>query len=95
VAAVVEQAAQYLSPKSRLATSLQAWFVGEFGASRFYVGKMGTVVLMLVISVLGFSAGVMLGVLSCWAVAIWALIDFIVAVTGNFRDSQGKIVKKW
>jgi len=56
---------------------------------------MGTVVLMLVISVLGFSAGIMLGVLSCWAAAIWSLIDFVVAVTGNFRDSQGKIIKKW
>jgi hypothetical protein len=29
------------------------------------------------------------------AVWIWALIDFIIAVTGNFRDSQGKIIKKW
>jgi len=95
VAAVAEQAAQDLSPKSRLATSLQAWFVGECGARRFYAGKMGTAVLMLIIGVLGFSAGIMLGVLSCWVVAIWALIDFIVAVTGNFRDSQGKIIKKW
>jgi len=30
-----------------------------------------------------------------FAVGIWALIDFIIAVTGNFRDSQGKPIKKW
>ena len=29
------------------------------------------------------------------AAGIWSLIDFIIAVTGNFRDSQGKIIKKW
>jgi len=26
---------------------------------------------------------------------IWSLIDFIIAVTGNFKDSQGKIIQKW
>jgi TM2 domain-containing membrane protein YozV len=26
---------------------------------------------------------------------IWSLIDFIIAVTGNFKDKQGKPIKKW
>jgi hypothetical protein len=26
---------------------------------------------------------------------VWMVIDFIIAVTGNFKDSQGKIIKKW
>jgi hypothetical protein len=29
------------------------------------------------------------------AVGIWSLIDFIIAVTGNFKDSQGRTIKKW
>lgn len=29
------------------------------------------------------------------AVGIWALIDFIIAVTGNFKDVEGKIIRKW
>ena len=29
------------------------------------------------------------------AAGIWSLIDFIIAVTGNFKDNQGKPIKKW
>ena len=29
------------------------------------------------------------------AAGIWSLIDFIIAVTGNFKDSQGKPITKW
>ena len=29
------------------------------------------------------------------AVGIWALVDFIIAVTGGFHDSQGKPIRKW
>jgi hypothetical protein len=30
-----------------------------------------------------------------FAVWIWMVVDFIMAVTGNFKDSQGKIIRKW
>lgn len=46
-----------VSPKSRLATSLLAWFLGQFGAHRFYAGRAVTAVLML-------SMGILSGV--CW-----------------------------
>jgi len=115
-AAVVGQpeAIGEVSPKSRLATSLLAWFLGIFGAHRFYTGKIGTGVIMLI---LGIGAGLcwfggFLGVLDedrvepvfgLWLIAgvlyfavwIWMVIDFIMAVTGNFKDSQGKPIKKW
>jgi hypothetical protein len=42
-----------ISQKSRLATTLLAWFLGEFGAHRFYLGKTGTAVLMLILSIIG------------------------------------------
>ena len=48
----VGQSAADVSPKSRLATSLLAWFLGHFGAHRFYTGKIGTAVMMLVMGVL-------------------------------------------
>jgi hypothetical protein len=108
------QATEEVSPKSRLATSLLAWFLGVFGVHRLYTGKIGTGVIMLL---LGVGAGLcwlggFLGVLDedraeplfgLWLIAgalyfavwIWMVIDFIMAVTGNFKDSQGKIIKKW
>jgi len=112
-----------ISPKSRLAATLLAWFLGTFGAHRFYLGKMGTAVVMLVLGIGGWIAygigiggalgmdsgmwltsedvlaellvplviaGVFLG-----AVGIWAFIDFILAVSGNMRDKEGKLIKKW
>ena len=115
VGLVVEEAAGDVSPKSRLATALLScpWLmVGLFGAHRFYTGKVGTAVVMLLIGIatLICQFGAMftsmatpyedelpplwflfwgLSMLLGAAVWIWALIDFIMAVTGNFRDSQG------
>ena len=54
-----------VSPKSRLVVTLLAWFLGVFGAHRFYLGKIGTALLML------FTLG---------GLGIWALVDFIFAV---------------
>ena len=69
-----------ISPKSRLAVALFAWFLGEFGAHRFYLGKIGTAIAML------FTFG---------GLGIWALIDFILAVSGNMKDKEGKLIKDW
>jgi hypothetical protein len=116
--------AEEVSQKSRLAVTLLSCpvlYVGLFGAHRFYMGKIKTAVLMLL---LGVAAAIcyfsymavffttfmefdeaepplvmflILGLswLFGMAVGIWALIDFIIAVTGNFKDSQGKPIKKW
>ena len=69
-----------VSPKSRLATSLLAWYLGWLGVHRFYLGKIGTGLLML------FTLG---------GLGIWAIIDFVFAVTGNMRDKDGRLIKKW
>jgi hypothetical protein len=69
-----------VSPKSRLAVTLLAWFLGGFGAHRFYLGKIGTAIAML------FTMG---------GLGIWSLIDFIYAVSGNMKDKEGKLIKNW
>lgn len=69
-----------VSPKSRLAVTLLAWFLGQLGIHRFYLGKIGTGLLML------FTLG---------GFCIWALIDFIIAVTGNMKDKEGKPITNW
>ncbi|MDH5696554.1 MAG: TM2 domain-containing protein [Dehalococcoidia bacterium] len=69
-----------VSPKSRLATTLFAWFLGEFGAHRFYLGKIGTAILMLI---------------TLGGLGIWALIDFIMVVAGIMKDKEGRPIKNW
>lgn len=67
-----------LSDKNPLIVLLLAIFVGGFGFHRFYVGKIGTGILML---------------LTFGLLGIWTLIDIIVIVCGNFQDSNGKKLK--
>jgi TM2 domain-containing membrane protein YozV len=69
-----------VSPKSRLAVTLLAWFLGCFGVHRFYLGKIATGILMI-ITLGGFG--------------IWSLIDFIIAITGNMKDKDGKAIVNW
>jgi uncharacterized membrane protein YvbJ len=69
-----------ISPKSRLVVTLLAWFFGSLGVHRFYLGKIGSGIAML------FTLG---------GLGIWALIDFIYAVSGNMRDKEDKLIKDW
>jgi TM2 domain-containing membrane protein YozV len=90
-------AAAGISPMSRLATSLLAIFLGQFGAHRFYVGKTGTAVVMLILGIVGWATIWIfgLGLLFLIPVHIWAIIDFIFAVVGKMTDSQGLLIEKW
>lgn len=65
------------SPKDWLTTLLLCFFLGSFGAHRFYVGKMGTAIAML---------------LTCGGCGIWTIIDFIMICVGNFTDNDGKVI---
>jgi TM2 domain-containing membrane protein YozV len=68
------------SDRSRLVALLLCWFLGYFGAHRFYVGKMGTGLLMIV-TLGGFG--------------LWWLFDLVMIVIGQFTDVEGKLVFKW
>ncbi len=86
-----------ISPKSRLATVLLALFLGTFGAHRFYIGKTGTAIVMLILSILYLVTvrfwGIM--IISLAVVGLWAFIDFIFAVSGIMKDKEGKLIKNW
>jgi TM2 domain-containing membrane protein YozV len=69
-----------VSPFSRLAALLLCLFLGVLGVHRFFVGKVGTGLLMI------FTFG---------GLGIWALIDFIMIVVGSFTDKEGRFVLDW
>lgn len=75
-----------ISEKSRTATFLLAFFLGAFGIHRFYVGKVGSALAMLFLT-LSF-----VGIL---VTGFWTLIDCITIVSGNFRDAEGKLITNW
>jgi len=67
-----------LSEKGFVPTLLLCFFLGVLGVHRFYVGKIGTGILM---------------VLTLGGLGIWSLIDFIMIAVGSFKDKDGRVIK--
>ncbi len=60
--------------KSFVATWLLAWFLGNLGIDRFYLGKTGTGILKLV---------------TLGGCSIWSAVDLILVLAGQAKDSNG------
>lgn len=65
------------SEKKWLTSLLLCIFVGSLGVHRFYAGKIGTGILMLI---------------TCGGCGIWTLVDLIMIITGKFTDSNGNAI---
>ena len=57
-----------------------------FGAHRFYVGKTGSAIVMLALTVT---------LVGAFISAIWHIVDWIMIITGNFRDENDKLLTEW
>lgn len=66
--------------KRILPAFLLCFFVGIFGAHRFYVGKVGTAVAQI------FTIG---------GLGIWTLVDLILILTSSFTDKNGVRITQW
>jgi TM2 domain-containing membrane protein YozV len=85
-----------VSPKSRLAATLLAFFLGGFGAHRFYIGKIGTAVTMLILTIVGYATiWLLFGFIPLAVVWVWNLIDFIMIVAGSMKDNTGLPITRW
>lgn len=73
---------RYLSKKpTKQSTALLCFFWGASGVHRFYTGHYGLAWLQAISSCIGIGF-------------IWAFVDFIVILTGNFRDSNGNLIEE-
>ena len=64
-----------MSDKKMVTACLLCFFLGGLGIHRFYVGKAGTGILMI---------------LTLGGLGIWVIIDLVMILTGGFKDSEGK-----
>ena len=74
------------SSRKILPAFLLAWFVGVFGIHRFYAGRVGSGIAMLVLTITIFGI---------FITAIWSLVDLIILACGSFRDGDGVVMKEW
>lgn len=65
------------SKKNWLTTLLLSIFLGSLGVHRFYAGKIGTGILML---------------LTLGGCGIWYWIDLIMIIMGKFTDKDGNMI---
>lgn len=98
------------SDKKKLPALLFCWFLGWFGAHRFYLGKTKTALLMpiiscgllviLLVTVLFLPEDASSVIFPLIVIAfvifyIWILVDLIRIISGNLTDSQGRELKDW
>jgi TM2 domain-containing protein len=62
-----------------IAAAFLCAFLGSWGVHRFYTGKIGTGILQL---------------LTFGGFGIWSLVDYILILMGEFRDSNGMLLNR-
>ena len=67
-----------MSEKSFVTTIVLCVLLGGLGVHRFYVGKIGTGIIML---------------LTLGGLGVWALIDLIRIAIQKFKDGDGAVIK--
>jgi TM2 domain-containing membrane protein YozV len=73
-----EEVVMETSEKNFVTALLLCLLLGPLGVHRFYVGKIGTGILMLI---------------TIGGLGIWTLIDLIMIAVGSFKDKEGLPIK--
>lgn len=68
-----------VSDKSMVPAALLCFFLGSLGIHRFYIGRPGTAILMI---------------LTLGGLGIWTIIDLVRIITGGLTDGQGRVLQR-
>lgn len=74
------------SEKLRVVAFILCTFFGGLGIHRMYVGKVGSGIAQLLLT---------LSVIGAIVSAPWVLVDWIMILAGSFKDSAGYKIIKW
>lgn len=72
------------SPKKGFIVLILCILAGKFGIHRLYVGKKGSGIIMLLLSI------TIVGLSITW---LWAIVDALLIVLEEFTDINGKVIK--
>ncbi len=79
------------SDKSWVAAAVLNFFVGFLGIHRFYLGRIGSGVTMLLLQVIGWlTAGLIIGIPIMIFVFIWDFVDFCRILSNGLTDGEGR-----
>jgi TM2 domain-containing membrane protein YozV len=77
--------------KSLPVTYILWWFLGTFGAHRFYMGRTGSGIAMLVITLLSIPLTlIFVGIIGFMVVGVWWIVDAFL-IPGIVRDSNMRL----
>jgi TM2 domain-containing membrane protein YozV/RNA polymerase subunit RPABC4/transcription elongation factor Spt4 len=97
---LVTRGAVVTSTKSRTVLLLLAIFLGTLGIHRFYYGKTGTAVVLLILGavgwfMLGYPKFPGFGMYFLIAVGIWLIYDIVQILRGKITDKEDRPITKW
>lgn len=75
-----------ISNKSRTTALILAFLLGGIGVHRFYVGKVASGLLMLLLTI---------SVVGIFISFFWVWIDIIIISAGGFKDKNGELISNW
>ncbi len=80
--------------KSTTVAYLLWLFLGQFGAHRFYLDRVGSATVMLVIALLSYiTVFIMIGFLGLAVIAIWWIVDAFL-IPGMTRDKNMALISR-
>lgn len=80
---------QGVSDKSKVAAALLCFFLGTLGIHRFYLGRVGSGIAMLLLTIIGgLTVFFIVGYVLIGIAELWAVIDFFRILFNGLTDSQ-------